>query len=118
MIFKGISRDFNLENEQQYDTIGKFWDDMALLYGLENLVGLGYSWEGNKISYAIGLKHGDIEGCNIEILLPADGWTTVHGQTERLKEIYDEIYKSGRLQYEIETFYGNGTCEINYYRMK
>lgn len=54
MIFHGISKDFLLTDEQQFDTIGQFWD---------------------------------------------------------------EIYTGGRLQYEIETFYEDGTCEIYYYRV-
>ena len=61
MFFKGISREFSLQNEDQYNTIGAFWDEMALLYGLENLQGLGYKWAGDKIFYAIGLKIGDIK---------------------------------------------------------
>ena len=54
MIFVGIGRDFCLANEQQYNTIGQFWDEMSKLYGLENLKGLGYKWKDNNISYAIG----------------------------------------------------------------
>ena len=116
MIFKGISRDFDLTGEQQYETIGLFWDEMSLLYGLENLRGLGYSWQGNIISYAIGLKNGDIKGFNFCIELPDTGWVLVDGKTDNLKEIYDEIYKSGSLKYEIETFQENGECKIRYYR--
>ena len=56
VVFKGISKEFSLSNEQQYETLGRFWDEMAMLYGLENLQGLGYSWKDNKIHYAIGLK--------------------------------------------------------------
>ena len=118
MVFRGISRDFDLTDEQQYETIGSFWDEMACAYGLENLKGLGYAWQGNTISYAIGLKSGDINACNLHILLPDEGWETVKGQTDCLKEIYDNIYQKGRLQYEIETFFEDGTCEIKYYRMK
>jgi hypothetical protein len=91
---------------------------MAAVYGLENLRGLGYAWQGNTMSYAIGLTDGDMKDCNVSILLPDDGWITVKGQTDRLKTIYDEIYQSGRLQYEIEMFYEDGTCEISYYRVK
>ena len=118
MVFYGISRVFDLTNEAQYETIGQFWDEMAALYGLENLRGLGYAWRGNTISYAIGLKDGDMKDHNVCIPLPDDGWLTVKGQTACLKTIYDEIYQSGRLQYEIETFYEDGTCEIRYYRAK
>ena len=32
--------------------------------------------------------------------------------------IYDKIYENGRIQYEIETFFEDGSCEISYYRMK
>ena len=116
MVFKGISRVFKLTNEEQYETIGQFWDEMALIYGLENLRGLGYKWENDEISYAIGLKNVDIEGYNLSITLPDDGWVTVSGKTERLKELYDEIYKNGRLAYEIETFFEDGRCEVSYYR--
>jgi predicted transcriptional regulator YdeE len=116
MVFNGISRVFDLTDEQQYETIGQFWDEMAALYGLENLRGLGYAWQGNALSYAIGLKDGDIKDCNLCIQLPDDGWITVKGQTDCLKRIYNEIYQNGSLQYEIEMFYEDGTCEINYYR--
>ena len=116
MVFKGISRVFSLSNNEQYETIGQFWDDMAAIYGLENLQGLGYIWKNGHIAYAIGLKSGNIEGYNVSIGLPDDGWVTVKGETANLKQLYDEIYKGGVLKFEIETFYENGTCEIRYYR--
>ena len=116
MLFKGISKEFSLLNENQYNTIGDFWDEMALLYGLENLQGVGYKWENGKISYAIGLKCGDINNYNLRIELPDTNWVTVSGETEKLKEIYNEIYKYGPLKYEIETFSENGKCLIKYYR--
>ena len=116
MLFKGISKEFSLLNEEQYHTIGDFWDEMALLYGLENLQGLGYKWENNKIYYAIGLKVGEIKDYNLCIELPDENWTIVNGETEKLKEIYDEIYQYGVLKYEIETFDENGKCQIKYYR--
>lgn len=116
MVFNGIAKVFDLTNEVQYETIGQFWDEMAALYGLENLQGLGYEWRANQLFYAIGLKDGNIPDYTVSIPLPEDGWVTVHGQTDRLKELYDDIYKHGRLQYEIETFFEDGTCEIRYYR--
>ena len=48
MIFIGISRDFSLKNEDQYNTIGAFWDEMSELYGLESLQGLGYKWDAGE----------------------------------------------------------------------
>ena len=118
MVLKGISRQFVLTDNQQYDTIGRFWDEMAALYGLERLWGLGYNWQGEEMAYAIGLKDGCIDGCNISITLPDDGWVTVEGETDCLEQIYDDIYKDGALLFEIETFYENGRCEIRYYREK
>ena len=118
MRFNGISKTFSLLHEEQYDTIGAFWDELSLLYGLENLQGVGYCWKGAQMSYAIGFKVGDIEGYNVSLDLPDSGWERAVGKTERLKELYDEIYKDGRLQFEIETFDENGDCEILYYRRK
>ncbi len=116
MFFKGVSKEFSLLNEDQYNTIGDFWGEMASLYGLENLQGLGYKWADNKIFYAIGLKVGEMTGSNVCVQLPDTGWTVVDGETTKLKRIYDEIYKSGSLKYEIETFTENGKCQIKYYR--
>lgn len=116
MIFKGVAKEFSILDNDQYNTIGDFWDEMASLYGMENLQGLGYKWTSNTIFYAIGLKVGLIKDCNLCIELPDLGWTIVDGETSDLKEIYDEIYKSGSLKYEIETFDENGKCQIKYYR--
>ncbi|MBR5174020.1 MAG: hypothetical protein IKW16_03645 [Clostridia bacterium] len=116
MIFKGVSKDFSLLNEDQYNTIGDFWDEMSALYGLENLQGLGYKWAQGKISYAIGLKIGDISDFNFEIELPDSGWTIVDGETDNLKGLYNDIYKNGPLKYEIETFTNDGSCRIKYCR--
>ena len=116
MIFKGIAREFSLENEEQYNTIGAFWDEMSEKYGLENLQGLGYCWKKGMISYAIGLKNGTIDGCNFSMELPDENWEVVMGKTDNLKEIYDEIYKNGALDLEIETFFENGDCQIQYQR--
>ena len=116
MIFKGIGRTFSTVGEKQYETIGAFWDELSAKYGLENLRGLGYGWTESSIEYAIGLKNGIIDGADIEITLPDDDWTTVTGRTEKLGELYDEIYKDGTLTFEIETFDNNGDCMIKYYR--
>ena len=118
MIFKGISKRFSLVNDEQYNTIGAFWDEMAEIYGLENLQGLGYNWNGNTMEYAIGLKNGDIDNYNVSVELPDNGWITVKGKTKYLSVLYDEIYKNGALTYEIETFTEQGECVVMYYRKK
>ena len=32
MLFRGIGRTFSTENDQQYETIGAFWDELAALW--------------------------------------------------------------------------------------
>ena len=116
MIFQGISRVFSTENDQQYQTIGAFWDELSQKYGLHALRGLGYHWTRNTIEYVIGLKEGVITGANCTARLPDDGWTAVRGRTEQLGQLYEAIYKDGPLQYEIESFTEDGACEILYRR--
>ena len=64
MVFNGVTRTFSTINDDQYNTIGTFWDEMSELYGMENLRGLGYKWTKDSIEYAIGLKEGIIPNCN------------------------------------------------------
>ncbi|MDE6433580.1 MAG: hypothetical protein K2L07_05065 [Lachnospiraceae bacterium] len=119
MLFTGYSKIFSTKNEQQYNAIGRFWDEMSDLYGKENLRGLGYNWENDTIEYVIGAKdNSDIsEGCQgavyKEIILPDENWILYKGKTEHLSELYNDIYQLGALDYEIETFFDDGTCEIN-----
>ena len=116
MRFIGIGRTFSTRGEAQYGTIGAFWDELSARYGLENLRGLGYGWTEDTIEYAIGLCAGTIDGADRTVELPDEGWTCVRGRTEHLPEIYDGIYRDGRLRYEIETFTEDGDCEILYLR--
>ncbi|MBO5574798.1 MAG: hypothetical protein J5956_00635 [Ruminococcus sp.] len=116
MEFVGISRTFSTVGEQQYQTIGAFWDEMSAKYGLENLRGLGYNWTSTTIEYVIGLKDGTIDGADCTVQLPDEAWVTVSGKTADLSKIYDEIYKDGALKFEIETFGTDGSCVIMYRR--
>ncbi|MGM9603726.1 MAG: hypothetical protein ACI3XG_01545 [Faecousia sp.] len=116
MKFYGISKVFSTLNDGQYETIGRFWDELSEKYGRANLRGLGYHWMGHSIEYVIGRKEGIIEGYNCVVDLPDTGWITVNGRTENLGKLYDEIYKDGSLTYEIEMFSDSGDCQIQYYR--
>ena len=116
MLFKGIGRTFSTENDQQYKTIGAFWDELAAKYGRANLQGLGYGWTERSIAYVIGLIDGEIARADRTVELPDTGWVTVRGKTEDLGKIYEKIYQEGRLEYEIERFTDNDDCEIMYYR--
>lgn len=115
MRFVGIKRVFSTQNEEQYISIGAFWDEMSDIYGRENLMGLGCNWGKDSIEYVIALKEGEISGANFVIDLP-DIWKEVSGKTEKLNIIYDEIYKEGSLLYEIEEFDDDGNCNIRYCR--
>ena len=116
MKFVGIRRVFSTENEEQYITIGAFWDEMSSMYGRENLMGLGCNWTSNSIEYVMALKDGTIAGADYEIMLP-DEWISICGKTENLSAIYDEVYKEGPLLYEIEEFNDMGNCKIRYCRI-
>lgn len=116
MTFYGIRRVFSTKNEQQYNTIGAFWDEMAQLYGRENLRGLGFNWTDNTIEYAIGLREGVLKDSDAAVTMPDSGWVCVKGKTAALGEIYNGIYKDGSLKYEIEMFTDAGDCEIWYCR--
>ena len=116
MEFKGISKVFSTVGDQQYNHIGVFWDELSERYGRENLRGLGYNWTSTSIEYVIGLVVGEIEGWNMCVSLPEDGWERITGRTENLKEIYNAIYKDGSLRYEIEMFDDNGNCIIDIVR--
>ena len=111
-----IGRTFSTENDQQYETIGAFWDELAAKYGRENLQGLGYGWKARSIEYVLGLIDGEIDGEDRTVTLPDMGWVTVRGRTADLGKIYEKIYQEGRLEYEIERFTDSGDCEIMYCR--
>lgn len=116
MEFKGISKTFSTVGDKQYETIGAFWDELSGIYGRERLRGLGYGWTDTSIEYVIGLINCEIEGWNANVKLPDVGWEYVSGRTEKLGEIYSNIYKDGPLTYEIEMFDDTGNCRIAFYR--
>lgn len=116
MKFVGISKVFSTVDNQQFETIGAFWDELSEKYGRSKLIGLGYNWTKDSIEYIIGLKEGEIEYANCSVTLPDEGWVTVQGKTADLGKLYEQIYSRGVLQYEIETFSEHGECEIKYYR--
>lgn len=116
MIFSGISRIFSTENDEQYETIGAFWDELSRKHGKSNLRGLGYNWTGTTIEYVIGFKEGEMPGANVMVTLPDRGWKSVKGKIDCLGEIYEKIYENGALLYEIEMFSDDENCEILYFR--
>lgn len=128
MIFRGISKRFSTGDNRQYNEIGDYWDYFAAIYGRENLFGLGLNWEKDSIEYVIGQCEGYMEynleivrekypdAVYKEIVLPDTGWIVYRGQTERLSELYERIYREGVLLYEIESFYDDGSCSVKIIR--
>lgn len=120
MIFEGYSKTFSTKKNQQFQTIGAFWDTMSALCGRENLRGLGYNWSIDSIDYVIGLKSNEKIELQInemqaewkKIILPDAEWKHYHGKTNELGKLYEKIYKEGNLTYEIEEFNEDGTCII------
>ena len=102
MIFKGYSKVFSTTNNQQYSSIGDFWDEMTAIYDLEELRGLGFNWTETTIEYVIGLKNN--EKFNVdnyewkEIELPDENWEIAEGKTDELSKIYTDIYKISSLK--------------------
>lgn len=116
MTFSGVHRCFTTKNNVQYNLIGDFWNEMAQIYGMENLRGLGCNWSEDSIEYIIGLKNGTISKANFITTLPDNNWIIIKGRIEDLSSIYEQIYSKGPIKYEIEMLYENGEIEIWYYR--
>ena len=121
MIFHGIGRRFSTENDRQYEDIGRFWDDMAAVYGRENLLGVGWDWREDSLMYALGrmdqLFEDGMPGMDAICLeLPESGWQSWRGETDRLDELYGRIYMDGALTYEIERFSDDGKSRTDVYR--
>lgn len=124
MLFCGYACVFSTKNDAQYGSIGRFWEEMSALYGMEELLGLGFHWTEDTIEYVIGKKDGSRpeKGCTgagavyKEIELPETGWCTVLGRTEALSQLYEGIYADGVLTEEIEEFFQDGSCRIRYRR--
>ena len=123
MKFCGYGKVFSTVGDDQYNTIGDFWDEMSHIFGLESLCGLGFNWTKTSMEYLIGLKDGiidtmpKIDGVTYkELDLPDEGWQIARGLTDELPSIYREIYRDGALKYEIESFFEDGSCVIEYYR--
>ncbi len=124
MIFNGISCRFSTVNSMQYEAIGEYWDFFSAIYGRDNIKGLGYNWSSDSIEYVIGLIDEKLSfdlskiqekypnAIYKKIGLPEHEWKCYRGKTEHLVQMYEQIYSEGILTYEIESFTGEGTCEI------
>jgi predicted transcriptional regulator YdeE len=129
MIFKGIEIRFNCKNNEQYENIGLFWDYMRKAYPGIQLRGLGYSWADDSLGYVIGdYEHSiqfDIEEIKkqypsalyVEINLPDNGWQIFSCHINGLGQLYEQIYKDGVLDYEIEEIHSDGNCKISILRL-
>jgi len=128
MIFKGVRIRFDCRNNEQYSKIGEFWTYMRTEYPDYSLKGVGYNWNNDSFDYCIGdfstldFDMDKVKECYpnpdyVEITLPDNEWQVYYGRTEKLSDLYDEIYKNGALDYEIEEFFTNGDCKISICRL-
>lgn len=122
MTFNGIVRRFSTEGDRQFEEIGAFWDECARAAGgREALRGLGFCWTDGALQYAIGRKDNGaladgIKGRRVSIQLPDADWEYAEGTADSLDALYREIYRRGKLLYEIETFSADGSCRVEYIR--
>ena len=128
MIIRGIQIHFSCANGEQYDEIGKFWDEMRKLCPEAELLGVGFGWKNDTLCYLIGTENGVTKGTaaklsacfpdavNAELDLPDTGWKTYTGAVDTLDTLYAEIYKDGPLDYETEEIKADGKAVIRVWR--
>ena len=129
MIFKGVKIRFDCKNNQQFTGIGEFWKHMRDLYPNDSLKGVGCNWDNDCLDYIIGdfVTARNYNMCAtiecypnaeyVEIDLPDKGWQIYHCRINELASLYDEIYKDGALDYEIEEIDAYGNCKISILRV-
>ena len=128
MKMQGIAARFDCAHGEQYDHIVAFWEQMRALCPEQVLFGVGYGWENDSLGYLIGTPEGvpeyALEGVRkilpqaafSEITLPDDNWKTYTGTADTLDKLYEEIYRDGPLDFEIEQFDDAGNAVIQIHR--
>lgn len=128
MKFNGVLIRFDCSDNKQFNAIGEFWEFMGKLFPKEKLRGLGYNWYNDSFDYAIGDFESEFDyslaaitknypaSKHVVVQLPDSHWETYTGKLENIAQIYEEIYKSGSLDYEIEEFDALGNCKISILR--
>lgn len=95
---------------KQIDELTQFWQEMNAMYPGEQLLGLEANWiDQVSFEYYIGKIDEKWADDLEEIEIPDDGWVEYTSllDDEAIKAMYKEIYKRGRLDYEIESMDGN-----------
>lgn len=129
MVFKGIEIRFSCRNSEQYQSIGQFWNFMREQNYGNAIKGLGYNWKDDSLCYVIGDYKQSIQfdinsihlkyptAAYVEIDLPDNGWQVYFCQLSNLGLLYEQIYKDGVLDYEIEEIDSDGNCQISILRV-
>jgi predicted transcriptional regulator YdeE len=129
MKFHGVRIRFDCIDNKQFEAIGAFWNFMSGLFPREQLRGLGLNWMNDSFDYVIGDFEGRFDyslpiirqtypaAQTVVVPLPDDGWITYAGKTDNIAQIYEDIYRDGVLNYEIEAFDREGNCKIAILRL-
>ncbi len=106
MKFIGINRTIPVDqNYSQIKLLGKFWSEMKALYPNDDLLGLGVHTENGTFEYYIG-RVDDHWITEAEIInIPDEGWVEHSCKLDdhNIMKMYKQIYKNGKLDYEIES---------------
>jgi len=125
LTFIGIGKKFSIIGEDQYNTIGRFWDLMSDFTNKDDLIGFGCNWTKTDMEYYIGFIH-DIDYRNIlnnlnfkmknlkikKFNLDTKDWILYKGKTKNINKMYDFIWTDKVVTSELEFFTNNGNCYL------
>lgn len=125
LTFIGIGKKFSIIGEDQYNTIGRFWDLMSDFTNKDDLIGFGCNWTKTDMEYYIGFIH-DIDYRNIlnnlnfkmknlkikKFKLDTKDWILYKGKTKNINKMYDFIWTDKVVTSELEFFTNNGNCYL------
>lgn len=129
MKFYGYKIRVSCANWEQVELLGRFWDEVAMMVGYDNIVGLGMEWSEDHFTYAIGvfneqvvrevseetLRTAGFDVSYTEVGLPEKSeWTVFEGKEDDLQKIYIEKVDcmNRKYDYELEFIDGRGNLKL------
>lgn len=125
LTFIGIGRKFSIIGEDQYNTIGRFWDLMSKFTNKDDLIGFGCNWTKTDMEYYIGFIY-DVDYADIlnnlnskmknlkiaKFKLGTNDWNLYEGKTKNISKMYDFIWTDKVVTSELEFFTNDGNCYL------